>query len=501
MTNMGVTDLPPGEILVVDDTPANLKLLSALLGEQGYQVRPAASGALALRSAAAKAPDLILLDVRMPELDGFEVCRRLKADPRTQAVPVIFISALSETLDKVTGFSLGAVDYIIKPFEQGEVLARVRNQIAAKRLRQQLEQAHAVLEARVAERTADLERTKAALQAKEERLRMAIEAAAEGVWDWAVQRDEMYLSEGWYQMLDYAPGAFPATSGNWRRHIHPEDLPLVEEALQAHLANQTPAYAAEFRMLTRSGDWKWILARGKVIERDEHGLALRMVGTDGDISQHKAAEARIQAALQEKEALAREIHHRVRDALQLVGRLLALQGRAVADGWVRKLFDECADRVCSMALVHEQLYRSEDLASIPFDTYLKQLLDQLGHQYSLDQIRIEHQLQPVILDLETAISCGLIVNELVTNAIKHGCGGSRAGHLQVELCRADGDQIAIRVADHGTGLPKDFSPGQATGLGWRLMVALAKQIGGNFRVHSNGGAEVLLSFPAASTGA
>ncbi len=121
------------EILVVDDTPANLRLLSELLTKHGYCVRPASDGALALKSVAAKIPDLILLDVSMPDLDGYEVCRRLKADEKYSRIPVIFISAFGDTHQKVKGFEAGGVDYITKPFEAEEVLARVRTHLQLRR--------------------------------------------------------------------------------------------------------------------------------------------------------------------------------------------------------------------------------------------------------------------------------------------------------------------------------------------------------------------------------
>jgi PleD family two-component response regulator len=118
------------DILIVDDTPANLNVLSAILGKRGYHVRPAINGALALKAAQKAAPDLILLDVQMPGMDGYEVCRQLKGDAQTRDIPVIFISALDDVLDKVEAFQAGGVDYITKPFQIEEVLARVENQLA-----------------------------------------------------------------------------------------------------------------------------------------------------------------------------------------------------------------------------------------------------------------------------------------------------------------------------------------------------------------------------------
>jgi signal transduction histidine kinase len=144
------------DILVVDDTPANLQLLSDMLTEAGYEVRVVPSGRLALTSAAEHVPDLILLDINMPDLDGYEVCRRLKANPKLAPVPVLFISALSAPLDKVKAFSSGGVDYVTKPFQVEEVMARVRTHVENRRLQSALE-----------ERALELEERNVALQRSE----------------------------------------------------------------------------------------------------------------------------------------------------------------------------------------------------------------------------------------------------------------------------------------------------------------------------------------------
>ena len=150
---------PPclGEVLIVEDTLASLQLLSDLLTQAGYSVRQAQDGEMALFSARERPPELVLLDIRMPGINGYEVCRSLKADLRTRDVPVIFLSALHETEDKVQGFKLGAVDFIAKPFQPDEVLARVRTHIELRRLQTGLEQ-------RVRERTADYEQSERKLQ-------------------------------------------------------------------------------------------------------------------------------------------------------------------------------------------------------------------------------------------------------------------------------------------------------------------------------------------------
>ncbi len=128
-----------GEVVIIDDTPANLRLLASLLGDRGYQVRPFPSGKLALAGLERCHPDLILLDIQMPQMDGYEVCQTLKSQPKTRDIPVIFISALSEALDKVKAFSCGGVDYITKPFQAEEVIARVATHVELHHLQQQLQ--------------------------------------------------------------------------------------------------------------------------------------------------------------------------------------------------------------------------------------------------------------------------------------------------------------------------------------------------------------------------
>jgi signal transduction histidine kinase len=152
-----------GEVLIVEDTPASLQLLANLLGQAGYTARRAQDGRMALLSAQAHPPELILLDVRMPDIDGYEVCRRLKADVRTRDIPVIFLSALRETDDKVRAFQLGAVDYIAKPYQSDEVLVRVRTHIELHRLQARLEE-------QVQERTAQYRRAEQELRASRKRL-------------------------------------------------------------------------------------------------------------------------------------------------------------------------------------------------------------------------------------------------------------------------------------------------------------------------------------------
>jgi len=145
-----------GNILIVDDTPANLRLLANLLSDQQYKTRPVPNGPLAIKAADLDPPDLILLDINMPEMNGYDVCAKLKENPRTQHIPIIFISALDEVTDKIKAFQAGGVDYVTKPFQVEEVLARVGNQLALLDLKRELIKTNLELERRVEERTQEI---------------------------------------------------------------------------------------------------------------------------------------------------------------------------------------------------------------------------------------------------------------------------------------------------------------------------------------------------------
>ena len=174
--NTPTKDANPANILVVDDTPANLQVLAAMLKERGYTVRPVTSGKQALRAAEAEPPDLVLLDIKMPEMNGYEVCAALKANPRLAEIPILFVSALDETENKTRAFRAGGVDYITKPFQFEEVEARVRTHLSIARLQHELVTYNRRLEGLVGQRSRDLvlahQRLRVLYRSKDEYLRL-----------------------------------------------------------------------------------------------------------------------------------------------------------------------------------------------------------------------------------------------------------------------------------------------------------------------------------------
>lgn len=186
-------------ILVVDDTPHNISILFDALSHYGYQVLTERDGKSAIEQIRYARPDLILLDVMMPGMDGFETCRRLKSDPDTADIPVIFMTAMTETIDKVNGFNMGAVDYITKPFQLPEMMARVQTHLTLRQLQRELEQTNAQLEERVAERTQALTTALAQLDASKNQLQ------AENTY----LRDEIKETGGFGEIVTQSPAFTP----------------------------------------------------------------------------------------------------------------------------------------------------------------------------------------------------------------------------------------------------------------------------------------------------
>jgi PAS domain S-box-containing protein len=213
---------------------------------------------------------------------------------------------------------------------------------------------------------------------------------------------------------------------------------------------------------------------------DGEGRVSSVVAFSRDISEHKKTVESLEASLEEKVILLKEVHHRVKNNLQIVASLLGLQvGRSKSPEMIEVLKD-MRNRVKSIALLHETLYRSENLGHINFADYIKGLCGQLLYSSGpvANRIRLEYQVVPINLPLEQAVPCGLIVSELVSNALKHGFPGDRAGRIQIELIPIEEKTILLSVRDEGLGLPSDFKLDTSPGLGLKLVSGLTDQLGG-----------------------
>jgi len=229
----------------------------------------------------------------------------------------------------------------------------------------------------------------------------------------------------------------------------------------------------------------------------ERRVARRTAELEVEVTERRQAEEVMRLALEEKKTLLEEIHHRVKNNLQIISSLLRLQGGYVEHEEDRARFEECQNRVRTMAMVHERLYRSQNLASINFGEHVRDLASMLACTYSraAAQVQVLAEAESVPLQLETAIPAGLIVNELVSNALQHAFPAGRRGTLKVSLHSPAPGQLLLSVEDDGVGLPPGFDWDQTRSLGLRLVRDLARQIRGTLEVRQNGGTTFALCFP------
>lgn len=482
-------------ILVVDDDPVARTAVCGYLREAGYAVREAGGGADALILFGTRGADAVLLDWRMPGKGGAEVLPRIAAQDPT--VPVIVVSGISEVRELARALRLGAWDFVIKPIEDMAVLDRalVRCLLRAELLREQgrrretledlvrrrtedLEDANRRLRREIAERR-EFER---ALAESEERFRQLMENTSEVFWvrDLASGR-LLYLSPA-YETVWGRPVQEAMRGGATRLHtVHPDDREGVAAAMAGIATSATPV-DAEFRIMRPDGGVRWVHVRAFPV-RDGEGNVYRVAGVAEDVTARRTAEEGIRTSLREKEILLREVHHRVKNNLQLIVSLLNLQA-AYADGAAdRERFIESRNRVASMALAHEELYRANDLASVNIADYVTRLARKLVLSSVDAEVELVLDLPPLFLPVSAAIPCGLILNELVTNAIKHAFADRDAGRIAI-AARRDGRQVEVRVSDDGVGLPEGFDPAGGATLGMQLVGSLVAQLGGRLEVAS-----------------
>ena len=302
-THLGKTP----EILIADDTIDSLRLLSDVLSTRGYDVRSVTTGTLALSSIRASHPDLVLLDILMPDKSGYEVCQALKADPNTRHIPVIFLSALHETVDKVKAFDVGGVDFISKPFQVEEVIARVRNQLELCFAQDQILKLNAELEERVHHRTAQLEQINQALcqeitdrqiieqtlRESEEKFRQISEHISEVFWltEYDVKQEQCqaiaYVSPAYETIWGISRDEIYRNPWQWTSFIGEEDRQRVEHAFEAQAIHGR--FDEEYKIIRPDGDIRWIRDRGFPVY-NEAGQVYRIAGIAQDITAQKQAE-------------------------------------------------------------------------------------------------------------------------------------------------------------------------------------------------------------------
>lgn len=306
--------------------------------------------------------------------------------------------------------------------------------------------------------------------------------------------NEMYVSPQIEALLGFSQEEWVGNPVLWYECLHPEDKARWDVEFARFLMLGEP-FRSVYRFVARDGHVVWV--RGEVtMIRDAHGRPAYLQGIGYDITEMQRAEQQIRESLEEKEVMLKEIHHRVKNNLAVISSLFYLQSTYTQDEQTLKILQESQDRVRSMALVHETLYRSENLAAVDFAEYARNLGAQLVQSYGLSTGRIELKIdmEAVKMSVDLAVSCGLILNELVTNAVKHAFPDGMRGEIRLALHRQEEGRCVLSVADTGVGLPPNMVAATASSLGMRLIRSLTRQIDGQFELASTSyGAEARLT--------
>lgn len=278
--------------------------------------------------------------------------------------------------------------------------------------------------------------------------------------------------------------------------IFPDNEALLLDERHSNNSNKR-SYIANIKSSFRvkSGDYIPVFLSMSLIKSESNEI-LGIVCVGSDITDIKEAEDKIKASLKEKELLLQEIHHRVKNNLQIISSLLNLQEGYINDKKDLEIFRESQNRVKSMAFIHEQLYRSSDFAKINFSNYIHNLLSYLSSSHNLDpkRIKLNINVEDVSLDINTAIPCGLIINELVTNSIKYAFPDERSGIITVNLYSNYEDEYVLIINDDGIGLPEDIDFKKTTTLGLQLVYNLSNQLESSIELDRTNGTKFKIVF-------
>ncbi|MGD9975296.1 MAG: sensor histidine kinase [Desulfatirhabdiaceae bacterium] len=336
-------------------------------------------------------------------------------------------------------------------------------------------------------------RAEQALQESEALYRSIGESIDYGVWVCTPDGRNTYASESFLKMAGVTQEQ--CSNSGWGNLLHPDDAEHTIATWQ-ECVRTGGKWDIENRFRGTDGQWHHILTRGLPVKNDQ-GEIFCWAGINLDISRLKGVEERLKKSLAEKDMLLKEVHHRVKNNLQIISSLVSLQADTLADEQLQEVFSDVRDRVRTMALVHEKLYQSDDLARLDFSEYAHGLLNYLwsAHGAATRNVRLTMSITPVILPVEMVVNCGLILNELAANAIKHAFPHDGGGEVSVTLEHdaATGD-TCLCVRDSGVGLPPDLDCRQASSLGLRLVKMLTKQIHGSLQTGPGPGAEFQIRF-------
>jgi two-component sensor histidine kinase/DNA-binding response OmpR family regulator len=446
-------------ILLVDDQPSKLLTYEVILRELGDNLIKASSGKEALEHLLKNEIAVVLMDVCMPELDGFELASIIREHPRFRQIAMIFISAIHlAEIDHLRGYEMGAVDYVPVPVVPEVLRAKVRVFTDLYRKSRQLERLNAELERRVAQRTAELEASTTRLIESEQRRSLALAAGNMGSWDWDLIAGKFEWDEGQHAIHGVTPGQFAVTPENLKVFILPEDWEHLQAGMKALVDSGLPQQT-EFRVRRPNGQIRWC-ASTAAATRDSAGTVVRISGVTMDITERKDAEER-------QSLLAREVDHRAKNAMAIVQSIVRLTKANGIEDYAAVIEGRIKALSRAHAILSDSRWQGADLSKL--------VDDELAPYRSNGADRILVAGPNVLLDPTTAQTLALALHELATNAAKYGALSQASGKLELNW---EVQPQAILVNWRETGGPSTRAPRQ-TGFGTRIITSsVERQLGG-----------------------
>jgi PAS domain S-box-containing protein len=444
-------------VLLVDDQPDKLLSYEVILGELGENLVKAASAREALQFLLKNDVAVVLIDVCMPELDGFQLAAMIREHPRFRKTAIIFISAIHLTeVDRLRGYEMGAVDYVPVPVVPEVLRAKVRIFAELFRKTRELERLNLKLERRVAERTAELEASNMQLKQSEQGRTIALAAGQMGSWGWDLATKKWRWDEGQHRIFGVDPQNFKITVENIRALIHPEDWkPLTEVAREMSKGARTQQI--EFRVVRPNGEVRWCIGTAAASVDDKGDLA-RINGVTIDITDRKEADER-------QVLLAREVDHRARNTLAVIQSIIRLTRAKSVDDYVHAVEGRIKALARAHTLLSDSRWRGADLATL--------VAEELAPYRAGDKIRCggpDVSLRPA-----TAQGLALALHELATNAAKHGGLSSPAGKVTLEW-ELESEALTLHWSE--TGGPPVAEPSSHS-FGLKVIAAsIEQQLGG-----------------------
>ncbi|MGE5239634.1 MAG: sensor histidine kinase [Chloroflexota bacterium] len=334
----------------------------------------------------------------------------------------------------------------------------------------------------------------AKLQESEERFRRIFEDGPIGILVCEPNYRVLKANKAFCELLGYAEEELVGRSIT--DLTYPEDIEKSVYLSEQALRGEIPLFQLEKRYVKKNGDSLWVNLTATVI-KDRDGKVLYAIGMVVDITKRKLVEERLKASLREKETLFRELCHRTKNNMQVISNLIDLQVLSMNDQQALSLFKDTQNRIKSMALVHEKLYQSKDLSNLNLKDYIGDLADAVleSYQLSSENISLQLDVESIYVSIDTATPCGLIINELMSNSLKHAFPGGRRGEISLILRQKAEGELDLRFSDNGVGLPRGFDLGNTRSLGLTLVKNLSeKQLKGTIEVRTGCPTEFHITF-------